>query len=1387
MSRSSLKSKFISGYKITEEDYSEVFDATAFLTDSVSAFPSLNSELVKKSLTINSKPLSGNIRLTNADIGSEPASANIQSHISSTGNVHNLTPSQLGVYTSSEVSGMLSTKANLVDGLIPLNELPLVLSEAVSALANTIEIKYLLNASDTAPNNPYIAGSNGENKIQIYNSLNNGAKAFILLPGTTTDGATGLEASIGDSLQVDYSMTIDASDYNSLGNSYGCVVSSRYWTNTDLNIESGGETNYRDLSLVFPDLSFKKGLIIPQSNTIKFDVYKDSNSNRWACVGDLGLLFNRTVGGDGWGNSAYVNSEGYLKRYTLSEEMFYQNTTYVLNTENHCPGNPAIVNTYVDATTALLDPPPQHSLNDVGVDGFLWYSSPTEYFCYETQPMYGPYIAGSNKESKIICEGRTPAFICLPTDQTKTSQNIVAQTLDKDYQVIIDSSLVRNGSMLYKATDTGYCYIFSTNFGFYGCISKTLPYGLGIGHHTDMRTHSVYEFYPLGIKGSYTTYNWIPTFGNMALLGEGQFQGRDGWGNDAEPCADGGLRRFTLGEAQYNELNSQIGRITTLSDIGIQTVSGVLLGDGDGDDDDNIDFKTMMNQTYLLNTDYGIYNVSHIQLSNDFAIGARVRFVDINDEYQLILLPAGHTVVGAKTVNDFISFGICTNNGQDYIKTADVAAGETVELQYVGFNVWTVQFFDFASYVDGSIPWNKIDKSVGVGSYIMGLQTTGYVGADLLLLAHDDDASGDAPRKVSADAIRDYTNSSLKNDIKFNINPIVPSYTEGTEYWDPINHCKLIQTGIDSVTVHSNQESVILVRNNTGSTVLKGTVVNFGLPDVDGISELQISNSTTELGSHIIGVVTQTILSGDTGLTTTFGTLRNFNTSSFTPNAILYSNSLGQLTDIRPIPPNYPIAVAKVINNHATSGSIFIRPANPSSIISLTDQYSTTKDPTGWIDNENLIVSYSTSARTVTLTASVSGALDYMWQGTRKTLGNGVTWTSPVHDTGVNKYFLHSSDGENFNWTITPWDFTDVMVALAVVGTSYTGCIREVHGLMPWQAHKRFHNSIGTMVDVQSIPVSGTYTLDVGTSAACSPGFSESIISDEDLVTTIPALPEGQYTTAYASGGTMIYAQSASGVPFNASAINTFLYYYPPTTGIATVSPTNRFLNVYQLLMPMTIDTNSQLYRMVFIQPQTTYTSLVLAQQEDPKSIILADLATLSSEFVFCTRLTYATTNGYSNYGRCALNGISYIVGSKFSQFGTSGFAPSANSISYVPTAPLTSLTVQTAIDELNTLNAYTVISLATSGTIDITPAISKVKTITPTDAVTFTASGGTAGQIFSVIVTTSGTNSYNINWSTGFISQGTLATGSVSAKTFTINFIFNGASWIETSRTTAM
>jgi hypothetical protein len=93
----------------------------------------------------------------------------------------------------------------------------------------------------------------------------------------------------------------------------------------------------------------------------------------------------------------------------------------------------------------------------------------------------------------------------------------------------------------------------------------------------------------------------------------------------------------------------------------------------------------------------------------------------------------------------------------------------------------------------------------------------------------------------------------------------------------------------------------------------------------------------------------------------------------------------------------------------------------------------------------------------------------------------------------------------------------------------------------------------------------------------------------------------------------------------------------------------------------------------------------------------------------------------------------------------------------------------------------------ATTGTMTVNMTTSII-TITPSGSCTFNASGGLTGQRSTFIITTSGGTSRTLTWNTNYKTTSTLATGTVTGKTFTVSFVcLDGTNWYEEARTIAM
>jgi hypothetical protein len=210
--------------------------------------------------------------------------------------------------------------------------------------------------------------------------------------------------------------------------------------------------------------------------------------------------------------------------------------------------------------------------------------------------------------------------------------------------------------------------------------------------------------------------------------------------------------------------------------------------------------------------------------------------------------------------------------------------------------------------------------------------------------------------------------------------------------------------------------------------------------------------------------------------------------------------------------------------------------AVPASV--LTDA----QEPTGFLDPTAVGVAYDATARTLTL--SQPGGVVYYWRGVKKTLAS--PWTSLPHAEGDGLFYLSSTNGTAFAWSVSPWSFADIQVAFASVsGTgTVTFALREVHGLMPWQAHRVLHARIGTYRDSCGALDGATYTVNTDSDVATTPGFASAVIIDEDLPSTVPATAEGAYTTMRIGAAGVATFEAAAAFPFRVAdpAIpNTFL------------------------------------------------------------------------------------------------------------------------------------------------------------------------------------------------------------------------------------------------------
>ena len=143
-------------------------------------------------------------------------------------------------------------------------------------------------------------------------------------------------------------------------------------------------------------------------------------------------------------------------------------------------------------------------------------------------------------------------------------------------------------------------------------------------------------------------------------------------------------------------------------------------------------------------------------------------------------------------------------------------------------------------------------------------------------------------------------------------------------------------THLNGVTQQIGFETYLRATNDTGVTILEGTVVGFAGVNGDiKISPYLADGSVSEL--YFVGVTTFDMVDNATGPVTVYGKVRELNTTgtpvgqTWVAGDILYASpsTAGALTNVRPTAPNTVISVAAVLTVSATEGVILVRPTVP--------------------------------------------------------------------------------------------------------------------------------------------------------------------------------------------------------------------------------------------------------------------------------------------------------------------------------------------------------------------------------------------------------------------------------------------------------------------------
>ncbi len=154
----------------------------------------------------------------------------------------------------------------------------------------------------------------------------------------------------------------------------------------------------------------------------------------------------------------------------------------------------------------------------------------------------------------------------------------------------------------------------------------------------------------------------------------------------------------------------------------------------------------------------------------------------------------------------------------------------------------------------------------------------------------------------------------------------MPAWKEGRLFYDKWAHSLAYYNDDENVTVNIGREGLVRVYNNTGAEIPNGKAVFITGADTGFPTAAMVSAATID-SQGVLGISTESIANGKHGYICTTGLVHDLDMSSYSVGDILYLSptTAGELTDVRPIQPNYVVEMALVTDNDTTVGALFVR------------------------------------------------------------------------------------------------------------------------------------------------------------------------------------------------------------------------------------------------------------------------------------------------------------------------------------------------------------------------------------------------------------------------------------------------------------------------------
>jgi hypothetical protein len=307
--------------------------------------------------------------------------------------------------------------------------------------------------------------------------------------------------------------------------------------------------------------------------------------------------------------------------------------------------------------------------------------------------------------------------------------------------------------------------------------------------------------------------------------------------------------------------------------------------------------------------------------------------------------------------------------------------------------------------------------------------------------------------------------------------------------------------------------------------------------------------------------------------------------------------------------------------------------------IDIENDYLITKEPTGFTEPENIVVSFNSTTKTITLT----GTVEAYWRGKLITeLVSG--WeSSAIPGTPLQPYYLYY-DGSNFVWSTDFWTFDKVQIAYVYYKSdgTYLFTLKETHGFMSWQDHTEFHQIIGTYKTAGGTLTNFNLNSTVATDKR--PDTSSTTLKDEDMSTVCSAKTDKLYTQVYLSSTGLITAAIDQADIVPVSGNQPYYNSWNGSSWVQTLMSNNTYMSVWKVAMTCASDAASQKFRYFWVQGQSEG-NLITQQALTPQNLNIGNLNSISAEYVFIAKVIIQYTSG-----NWKLIQVDYLSGNRFIQ-----------------------------------------------------------------------------------------------------------------------------------------